>query len=114
WPWPLLAAAVIYVPVSGLVAAEVVSAYLLVASTAKVNLNELYAGQSIVDAKSFLRFHIGTDGALTIYPLAVDRVCRQWTVRPDDPVDQPWLRPVQPIRVRLAEPPIRIAKEPAP
>jgi hypothetical protein len=58
--------------------------------------------------------HIGPDGALTIYPLAVDRVSRQWTVRPDDGPDQPWLQPVQPIAVRLAEPPIRIEKEPVP
>jgi hypothetical protein len=114
WPWPLLATAVLYVPVSGLVAAEVVSLYLLIAGSAKVNLNELYAAQSIVDGKIFLRCHIGTDGALTIYPLAVDRVCRQWTVRPTDPVDQPWLQPTAPIGVRLAEPPIRIAKEPRP
>ena len=116
WPWPLplTAAAVIYLPVSGFVAAEVVALYLLIASTAHVNFNELYAGQSIVDSKSFLRMHIGTDGALTIYPIAVDRVCRQWTVRPDDPADRPWLQPTQPIAVKLAEPPIRIEKEPAP
>ncbi len=113
WPLPLIAAAVIYLPISGFVAAEVVAAYLLLASTARVNFNELYAGQSIVDSKSFLRMHIGTDGALTIYPIGVDRVCQQWTVRADDPVDQPWLQPKQPIAVKLAEPPIRIEKEPA-
>jgi hypothetical protein len=110
WPWPLplLAAAVLYLPVTGFLAAEVVCAYLLVASTARVNLNELFASQGIVDAKSFLRLHIGADGALTIYPVAVDRVCRQWTVRPDDEADQPWLQPVRPIEVKLAEPPVRL------
>ena len=115
WPWPLplIAAAVIYLPVSGFVTAEVVALYLLIASNAHVNFNELYAGQSIVDSKSFLRCHIGTDGALTIYPIAVDRVCRQWTVRPGDPAGQPWLQPAKPIAVKLAEPPIRIGKEPA-
>jgi len=114
WPLPLIAAFIIYLPVSGFVAAEVVALYLLVASTAQVNFNELYAGQSIVDSKSFLRCHIGTDGALTIYPIAVDRVCRQWTVRPTDPADQPWLQPARPIAVKLAEPPIRVEKAPVP
>jgi hypothetical protein len=114
WPLPLLAAVAIYLPVSGFVAVEVVAGYLLLASNARVNFNELYAGQSIVDSKSFLRMHIGADGALTIYPIGVDRVCRQWTVRPDDAVGQPWLRPARPIAVRLAEPPVRIGKEPVP
>jgi hypothetical protein len=108
WPLPPIMAFLIYLPVAGVVASELVCLYLLIASNFRVNLNELFAGQSIVDAKSFLRFHINTDGDLTIYPIAVDRVCRQWTVRPDDPADQPWLQPRQPITVRLAEAPIKI------
>ncbi len=112
WPWPLLAALVVYAPVAGFVAAEVVGLYLIVAGTARVNFNELFASQSIVDSKSFLRMHIGRDGALTIYPIAVDRISRQWTVRPDDGPDQPWLQPLQPVALRLAENPIRIEKRP--
>jgi hypothetical protein len=112
WPLPLLMAALIYLPVSGIISTEVVSLYLLVAGSARVNFNELYAGQSIVDSKCFLRLHINVDGELTIYPIAVDRVCRQWTVRPHDPADQPWLQPKQPIAVKLAEPPIKLRTEP--
>jgi hypothetical protein len=108
WPFPLLAAAVLYLPVSGFAAALLVSAYLLVASAFQVNLNELFAGQGIIDAKGFLRLHIGTDGGLTVYPVAVDRVSRQWTVRPEDAADRPWFQPVQPIAVKLAEPPVRL------
>jgi hypothetical protein len=108
WPLPLLMAALIYLPVSGFVGAEVVALYLLIASSARVNFNELFAGQSIVDSKSFLRLHINTEGELTIYPVAVDRVCRQWTVRPDDPADQPWLQPKKPIVFKLAEPPVKV------
>jgi hypothetical protein len=108
WPLPLLMAALIYLPVSGFVGAELVALYLLIASSARVNFNELFAGQSIVDSKSFLRLHINTEGNLTIYPVAVDRVCRQWTVRPDDPADQPWLQPKKPIVVKLAEPPVKV------
>jgi hypothetical protein len=107
WPLPPLLAVLLYLPVSGVVATELVCLYLLIAAAFRVNFNELYAGQSIVDSKSFLRLHIDADGELTIYPVGVDRVCRQWTVRPDDRYDQPWLQPQQPIAIRLAEPPVR-------
>jgi hypothetical protein len=94
--------------VSGFVATEAVCLYLLIASTARVNFNELFAGQSIVDSKSFLRLHINKNGDLTIYPIGVDRVCRKWTVRPDDPADQPWLQPNKPIAVKLADDPFTL------
>jgi hypothetical protein len=110
WPWPLpiLAALVIYLPVSGLVATEVFCLYLLLASAARVNLNELFAGQSIVDSKSFLRLRFERDGSLTIYPVAVDRVSRDWKVVPDAPQTQSWIAPKKPIVTRLIEPPVRI------
>jgi hypothetical protein len=110
WPWPLplLGAFLVYLPVAGLVATELVCAYLLIAGFFRVNLNELFAGQGIIDAKSFLRLHIGDDGALTIVPIAVERVCRQWTARPGDPAHHPWFAPAQPLVVRLVEPPVRI------
>ncbi len=108
WPLPLLAALVIYLPVAGLASTELVCLYLLVASNFLVNLNELFAGQSIIDSKSFLRLHIGPDGTLTIYPIAVDRVCRRWTARPEAPPAAPWFEPAEPLATKLAEPPIRI------
>jgi hypothetical protein len=108
WPLPPIMAALIYLPVSGIVASELVALYLLLASTARVNFNELFAAQSIVDSKSFLRLHINADGDLTIYPIGVERVCRKWTVRPDDPVDQPWLQPAQPIVTKLIEEPFTV------
>ena len=30
-----------------------------------------------MDQKNFLRLHIGADGALNIYPVGIDRVCRR-------------------------------------
>jgi len=107
WPLPILVAALLYLPVGGLVASQVVSAYLLVASVFRVNINELFAAQGIFDAKGFLRLHLSADGTLTIYPLAVDRVGRKWTPTPTAAADQPWLEPTEPLRVKLAEPPIR-------
>ncbi|WP_170208631.1 hypothetical protein [Micromonospora pisi] len=43
-----------------------------------------------------------------IDPVAVDTVSRQWRVGPDDRPDSPWLVPAQPLRLRLAEPPITL------
>jgi hypothetical protein len=108
YPLPLVVAALLYLPIAGLLASQLVGAYLLVASTFNVNVNELFAGQGIIDGKGFLRLHIGADGALTVYPLAVDRVCRKWTPNPGGAPDEPWFTPAQPLRVHLAEPPIRI------
>ncbi|WP_442932360.1 metallophosphoesterase [Micromonospora sp. NBC_01699] len=109
WPWPLpvAAAALLYAPLAGLVASQLTAAYLLVAGFFGVNLNELFAGQGIEDAKSFLRMRFAPDGSLTIYPIGVDRVSREWRVNPDDSrPDASWLTPQQPLPARLAEPPI--------
>ncbi|MFG1758481.1 metallophosphoesterase family protein [Micromonospora echinofusca] len=107
WPWPLpaVAAAVLYGPVIGLVSSQLVAAYLLVAGAFGVNVNELFAGQGIEDAKAFLRLRIDPDGTLTIYPIAVDRVARDWQLNPDQSAEASWLAPGQPLRPRLAEPP---------
>jgi hypothetical protein len=110
WPWPMpvVAGAVVYGPIAGLVASQLTAAYLLVAGAFGVNLNELFAGQGIEDAKIFLRLHIAADGTLTGYPVAVDRICRDWRANPDGAPDSPWLLPEQPLRPRLAEPPFTL------
>jgi hypothetical protein len=110
WPWPLplAAAAVLYGPVVGFLAAQLTSLYLLVASLFRVNVNELFAGQGIDDWKIFLRLHIAADGALTIYPIALDRVSRQWRAQPDASPSTSWLAPKKPMEPYLAEPPIVI------
>jgi hypothetical protein len=45
---------------------------------ARGNANQVFSAQSIADYKNFLRLHLAADGALTIYPLGVDRVGREW------------------------------------
>ncbi|HEY1489057.1 MAG TPA: metallophosphoesterase [Micromonosporaceae bacterium] len=107
WPWPI-PAALIYLVVMGFVATMVFCAYMLFASTFGINLNELFSGQSIIDAKSFLRLHIDRDGTLTIHPIAVDKVSRKWRATPGAAPSAPWLEPAQPIKLKLAEPPIVI------
>ncbi|MFY1697365.1 MULTISPECIES: metallophosphoesterase [unclassified Solwaraspora] len=110
WPWPLpvVAAAVVYGPVAGLVASQLTAGYLVLAGAFDVNVNELFAGQGIEDSKSFVRMRITADGALTIYPMAVDRVCRRWRADPAGAPHDPWIVPEQPLTARLAEEPITV------
>ncbi len=107
WPWPLLAAdrGRRLRPLAGLVGSQFVALYLLIAGRFGVNINELYAGQGIDDVKSFLRLHIAADGALTVYPVAVDRICREWRPNPTAPDDRPWLEPAQSLVYRAADEP---------
>ena len=109
WPGPLVVAVVLYLPVIGFLATQLCALYLLVASRFKVNVNELYAGQGIEDAKSFLRMHIAADGTLTVHSIGIDRICREWVADPDGAHDASWLRPVQPLTARLIEEPFTVA-----
>src|SRR4029453_12259452 len=61
WPGPLVVAAVVYLPIIGFVSTQLCALYLLVASAFKVNVNELYAGQGIEDAKAFRRRPLAAD-----------------------------------------------------
>ncbi|GLW32080.1 metallophosphoesterase family protein [Actinoplanes regularis] len=114
WPGQIAVATVLYGPLIAVLATQLVALYLLVASSFDVNLNELYAGQGIEDAKSFLRMHIATDGTLTIHPLGVDRVCRKWSADPDGDSHAPWLRPEEPLTTHRIEPPIVLAARKSP
>jgi hypothetical protein len=72
---------------------------------------EGYAPLHHADLKHFLRLHIEADGALTIYPIGVDRVGRKWTLRPDAPAHDPWFAPDGPEpEPHLIEQPIRIGR----
>lgn len=108
WPGPLVVAAVVYGPIIGFVATQVCALYLLIASYFDVNVNELFAGQGIEDAKSFLRMHIAADGTLTIHPIGIDKICRDWVADPDGAPESSWLRPRGTLTPRRIEPPIVI------
>jgi hypothetical protein len=69
------------------------------------------SGQAIEDHKGFLRIRIAADGTLTVYPVAVDRICREWDLAPTGdgglrPVPADGLPPL-----RLFEPPVTIGRE---
>ncbi|MGH8775641.1 MAG: metallophosphoesterase [Jiangellaceae bacterium] len=108
-PWHVVLALLVYAPVVAVLDAWIVSAYLLVSSRFQVNVNELYAGMGIEDHKSFLRLHIGADGSLTLYPVAVDRVVRRWRANHYAPDDAPWIVPEgEELSAHLAEPPVTL------
>lgn len=96
-----------FVPVAGVAATLLVSAYLLVAGGFGVNDNELFAGQSIEDSKCFLRMKIDESG-LTVYPIGIPKVGRSWKANPDGADDSSWIVPEHPIPTHLIEPPFTI------
>ncbi|MGI8686575.1 MAG: metallophosphoesterase [Acidimicrobiales bacterium] len=92
-----------------------ISGYLWATNCLGFHGNEAYAPLHHMDHKHFLRLHIDRDGALTVYPIGIDRVGRKWEVRPDDPPTAPWLAPVGPTpAAHLIEDPVRIGRVGAP
>ncbi|MET0424690.1 MAG: metallophosphoesterase [Actinoplanes sp.] len=110
WPGPPVVAAVVYGPVIGFVSTQLCALYLLIAGFFDVNVNELFAGQGIEDAKSFLRMHVATDGSLTIHPIGIDKICKQWEADPDGEAHSSWLRPAEPLVPHRIEDPIRLER----
>ncbi len=85
------------------------SGYLWATNCLGFHGNEAFAPLHHADLKHFLRLHIGADGALTVYPVGVDRVGRRWRLAPDDAPDAPWFVPTdgEP-RAHLIENPVRV------
>ena len=68
---------------------------------------QAFAALRIEDFKHFLRLHIAADGALTIYPIRIDRVPRSWREQQDTSGGSPSrLEPETPLAAALIEPPI--------
>ena len=70
-----------------------VSAYLWATNCLGFHGNEAFAPLHHMDQKNFLRLHIDEDGALTVYPIGIDRMVRRWRFDPDGPATSPWLVP---------------------
>jgi hypothetical protein len=86
-----------------------VSGYLWATNCLGYHGNEAYAPLHHMDQKNFLRLHIDGAGALTLYAIGIDRVCRHWRFRPDAEPHAPWLvgdddHP----RPHLIEPPVTL------
>ncbi len=85
------------------------AAYLWATNKLGFHANEAYAPLRVMDFKHFLRLRVTRDGALTVFPIGIDRVCRQWRLVPDGPPHDPWFVPANgKIEARLIEGPVRI------
>ncbi|MGH2687689.1 MAG: hypothetical protein ACRDKW_02620, partial [Actinomycetota bacterium] len=82
------------------------AAYLWFCSLFGVHLNEAFGAMRVIDHKCFLRMHLADDGSLTVYPVGIDRVARDFRVVPDAPAGAPWLEPTDPVTPRLIEDPV--------
>jgi len=91
------------------------SGYLWATNCLGFHGNEGYAPLHHQDLKHFLRMHIAGDGALTVYPIAVDRVARKWRLCPDAPAGSPWFAPAGPDSLpHLIERPVPVDGRPEP
>lgn len=67
------------------------------------------SGQSIEDHKGFLRLRIAPGGDLTLYPLVLETICREWELR-DGPSGGKRPVPAGKPAVRLIEDPVVISR----
>ena len=71
--------------------------------------NEVFAVQSIIDYRNFVRMHILPNGSLEIFPIGLRRVPRKWRSRTKRTDDQPYYEPVDDVLApHLIEGPIRL------
>ncbi len=113
--WALLLVVPLVFVVGGLLAAELVALYLVVADRFGLNSNELFAGQAIPDRRNVIRLHLQPDGTLTVHPIALPRVPRRWRVRDGAPVDRERFVAVDgELSPVLIEPPVRIPRSATP
>ena len=68
--------------------------------------NEAFSALKIEDYKNFLRLHIDRSGALTIYPIKIERVPRDWKPMGKDRVE--YYEPETAIKPELIEKPISV------
>ncbi|MFJ4226683.1 hypothetical protein ACIPYV_03875 [Paenarthrobacter nicotinovorans] len=114
WPdtWPdvvvvLLALALVYAGGWAL-GSEAFALFILATPSGEVSTWKM-SGQAIEDHKGFLRLHLAADGSLTVYPLVVDTICRDWRLEMND--DGARLVPEAGLpAVLLLEEPITIAQ----
>ncbi len=112
--WSLVAFLALVFFLGGIGGTVGLSGYLWATNCLGLHGNEGYAPLHHQDLKHFLRLHIEADGALTLYPIAVDRVGRKWQLSPDAAQDAPWFASSgsEP-EPHLIEAPIRIDGGPA-
>ena len=108
-PWSLVSFLALVALLGGMGGTLGFSGYLWATNCLGFHGNEAYAPLHHMDLKNFLRLHIDRNGALTLYPIGVDRVGRRWQIRPDAPAHAPWFAPSGPEpEPHLIERPVKV------
>ncbi len=118
WPQWLVATSLI-LGLSYFVGAVIQGVYLWFSLNWKArHTNEAFSSLAIKDWKNFLRMHIGKDGKLTIYPLGLRRVPRDWdieTIRVGGETAMTWVPAAsENSKPELIQAPIHISGPPKP
>ncbi|SFT86194.1 hypothetical protein SAMN05660657_03546 [Geodermatophilus amargosae] len=81
--WLVLAAGCAWAAAVGwFLGSEAFAVFVLLAGSGQV-FGWQMSGQAVEDGKGFVRMHVDHTGTLTLHPLVVDEVCRDWTLVPD-------------------------------
>jgi alpha-beta hydrolase superfamily lysophospholipase len=110
WSVEQYALPAMFVLIAGLIAGTVTGIYLVISDRFfDLHHNDVFAVQSLIDYRNFVRLHIRSDGVLEIYPIGLRRVPRRWRRRIDPEPDVPLFEPAdEKILPHLIEGPIRI------
>lgn len=113
--WPLaehLIFCLVILMAGGIVGATLVGAYFVVSDFLfRWHTNEVFASQSIINYRNFLRMHIARDGRLTIFPIGLRTVPMKWRLRPNRKPGEPRYEPTDRVlSPHLIEGPIEIAR----
>lgn len=104
-----------YLMIGYVLHALIFSSYLLFANLfLKCHDNEAFSHLAIADYKNIVKLKISDTGKITVYPIAVKRICKKWkqaTVA-ENRKDRPILEPDQPIQYDLIEKPFHIDANP--
>lgn len=94
----------------GLAGSTLVGVYFVLSDLIfKWHTNEVFAAQSIVDYRNFLRMHLAPSGQLTIYPVGLRKVPLKWRLRLDRKPEDPFYEPTDYVlEPHLIEGPIEI------
>lgn len=110
--WRVLLAGFAILLSGGIVGSFIMGLYLLISlNVFGVHHNEAFSALKIEDYKNFLRLKISETGDLTIFPIGVERVNKNWTSYDRSIV--PHIEPVEPCKIDkpfLIESPIKYAK----
>lgn len=111
--WFALLFVVVLAVFGGALAGLVFGVYLIVAHVVLgEHANEAFSAQRIPDYKSFVRLHIDEEGTLTVFPVGVTRVPREWRLRVEASSGEPWFDAVDtPIAPHLIESPLSIPRK---